>query len=138
MALVAGLVAVFSGRHHAWFAYRIAVGRLGHARLLPHDLMSFWDDAHRLGLLRAVGAAYEFRHNALRIHLAEQYVRGSSPYRPTRTFLRPQKDDTAWRTDLSAVLTSERSTMGRKDDAPIEPDPTPGAGPLDPTLRGGD
>jgi hypothetical protein len=32
--------------------------------------MTFLDDAHRLGLLRVVGPAYQFRHAELQDHLA--------------------------------------------------------------------
>jgi hypothetical protein len=35
--------------------------------------MPFLDDAHRLGLLRAVGPAYQFRHAELHDHLAAAY-----------------------------------------------------------------
>jgi hypothetical protein len=61
--------------HNAWCAYRIAVRRVAREHGLPRDLMSFLDDAHRLGLLRAQGAAYQFRHDALREHLAAGYRR---------------------------------------------------------------
>ncbi|MGW5437128.1 NACHT domain-containing protein [Nocardia asteroides] len=37
---------------------------------LPWHVMSFLDDAYRLGLLRASGVAYQFRHAALQDHLA--------------------------------------------------------------------
>ncbi|MDF5754668.1 hypothetical protein [Spongiactinospora sp. TRM90649] len=36
---------------------------------LPWRLMRFLDDAHRVGLLRAVGPVYQFRHAELRDHL---------------------------------------------------------------------
>lgn len=32
--------------------------------------MAFLEDAHRLGLLRVVGSAYQFRHAELQDHLA--------------------------------------------------------------------
>ncbi|MFI9557354.1 NACHT domain-containing protein [Nonomuraea endophytica] len=62
--LTAGLVA---GRHHAWMAFVIASG----TGRIPRGLMSFLDDAHRLGLLRAVGPIYQFRHAELQDHLAD-------------------------------------------------------------------
>ncbi|MBG0830325.1 NACHT domain-containing protein [Planomonospora sp. ID67723] len=65
--VTAGLVA---GRHHAWTAYLIATARLALTVGLPRELMSFLDDAHRLGLLRAVGPVYQFRHAELQDHLA--------------------------------------------------------------------
>ncbi|MEV6302653.1 NACHT domain-containing protein [Actinoplanes sp. NPDC051861] len=63
----AGLVA---GRHHAWMAYLVTTTRLALAGELPRQLMSFLDDAHRLGLLRVVGPIYQFRHAELQDHLA--------------------------------------------------------------------
>jgi hypothetical protein len=36
--------------------------------------MPFLDDAHRLGLLHAVGPRYQFRHAQLQDHLAATYV----------------------------------------------------------------
>jgi hypothetical protein len=35
--------------------------------------MPFLDDAHRLGLLHAVGPVYQFRHAELHDHLAATY-----------------------------------------------------------------
>jgi hypothetical protein len=51
-------------------AFRLAVALLASRRLLPFRLMRFLDHAHRLGLLRVVGAAYQFRHAELQDHLA--------------------------------------------------------------------
>ncbi|MFC6086095.1 NACHT domain-containing protein [Sphaerisporangium aureirubrum] len=65
--LAAGLAA---GSHHAWMAYLIATSRLAWRGRLPRRLMAFLDDAHRLGLLRAVGPIYQFRHAELQDHLA--------------------------------------------------------------------
>ncbi|MGW4967599.1 NACHT domain-containing protein [Nonomuraea sp. NPDC004186] len=65
--VTAGLAA---GHHHAWMAYQIATARLALAGILPRALMSFLDDAHRLGLLRTVGPLYQFRHAELQDHLA--------------------------------------------------------------------
>ncbi|MEU9872525.1 NACHT domain-containing protein [Actinomadura sp. NPDC048021] len=61
------------GAHHAWAAYLIATWRLARAGLLPRRLMPFLDDCHRLGLLRAVGPIYQFRHAELQEHLAATY-----------------------------------------------------------------
>ncbi|MGH3875188.1 MAG: hypothetical protein ACRDSR_27435 [Pseudonocardiaceae bacterium] len=36
----------------------------------PRRLMPFLEDAYRLGLLRVVGSAYQFRHAELQDHLA--------------------------------------------------------------------
>ncbi|MDF5751252.1 hypothetical protein [Spongiactinospora sp. TRM90649] len=73
-----------SGDHHAWPSCSFTVARLALTRRLPWRLMAFLDDAHRLGLLRAVGPVYQFRHAALHDHLAAEGVvravlRNSSP-----------------------------------------------------------
>ncbi|MBO3750433.1 NACHT domain-containing protein [Streptosporangiaceae bacterium NEAU-GS5] len=74
LALVYGLVVGFMiGRHHAWMAYVIATYRLAWSRRLPRRLMRFRDDMHRLGLLRAIGPVYQFRHAELQDHLAATY-----------------------------------------------------------------
>jgi hypothetical protein len=46
--------------------------RLWHAHCgrLPLRLMRFLDDAHRRGVLRQVGAVYQFRHARLQDRLA--------------------------------------------------------------------
>jgi len=54
-------------------AYLIATRRLARTGRLPRALMPFLDDAHRLGLLRAVGPIYQFRHAELQDHLAATY-----------------------------------------------------------------
>ncbi|MEU4423769.1 hypothetical protein AB0F81_24325 [Actinoplanes sp. NPDC024001] len=41
---------------------------------LPRDLVVFLDDAHRLGLLRAVGPVYQFRHADFQDHLARRFT----------------------------------------------------------------
>ncbi|HEX4811891.1 MAG TPA: NACHT domain-containing protein [Nonomuraea sp.] len=64
------------GRHHAWLASSIAIARLALTGQLPWRLMDFLDDAHRLGLLRAVGPVYQFRHAALHDHLAAGRLAG--------------------------------------------------------------
>ncbi|TMR89429.1 hypothetical protein EJK15_60830 [Nonomuraea basaltis] len=71
IGLVFGLGAGFvMGNHHAWLVCTIAVARLALQRRLPWRVMDFLDDAHRLGLLRAVGPVYQFRHATLHDHLA--------------------------------------------------------------------
>ncbi|MEU6799270.1 hypothetical protein ABZ907_46935 [Nonomuraea wenchangensis] len=67
LGLVFGLLI---GNHRAWPACIIAISWLALTRRLPWRLMNFLDDAHRLGLLRAVGPVYQFRHAALHDHLA--------------------------------------------------------------------
>ncbi|MFG1957539.1 hypothetical protein [Nonomuraea sp. NPDC049028] len=58
------------GNHNAWLVCTIAVSRLTLQHRLPWRIMEFLDDVHRLGLLRAVGPVYQFRHAALHDHLA--------------------------------------------------------------------
>lgn len=65
---------LFSGQR-AWLAHLTASCYLASIRVLPMRLMSFLDDAHRLGLLRTVGPIYQFRHAELQDHLA-------APFRP--------------------------------------------------------
>ncbi|MFC5831117.1 hypothetical protein [Nonomuraea insulae] len=66
--LGAGLLgALVVGRHHAWLVCRLT---LLAQRRLPRRLIPFLDDMHRLGLLRAVGSLYQFRHAELHDHLA--------------------------------------------------------------------
>ncbi|MFD9223466.1 NACHT domain-containing protein [Streptomyces sp. NPDC060064] len=83
-ALVFGSVSGFVnglvlGRHRAWFAYLAATRRLAARGRLPRRLMAFLDDAHRLGLLRAVGPIYQFRHAEMQDHLAAWYTGQASP-----------------------------------------------------------
>lgn len=57
----------------AWHGYLAATFREARAGNLPRRLMPFLDDMHRLGLLRAVGPIYQFRHAELQDHLAATY-----------------------------------------------------------------
>jgi hypothetical protein len=66
-------VGLWPGRYHASLAYLVATYRLARAGWLPRRLMPFLDDAHRLGLLHAVGPFYQFRHAELQDHLAATY-----------------------------------------------------------------
>ncbi|KUP97437.1 NACHT domain-containing protein [Thermobifida cellulosilytica] len=67
IGLVIGLAASST---NAWPAYLVATHLLALQGRLPRNLMGFLDDAHRLGLLRAVGPVYQFRHAELQDHLA--------------------------------------------------------------------
>ncbi|WP_188192270.1 hypothetical protein [Nonomuraea sp. SYSU D8015] len=58
--------------HRAWPALIVFGTGLALARRLPWRVMNFLDDCHRLGLLRAVGQIYQFRHAALHDHLADR------------------------------------------------------------------
>jgi hypothetical protein len=64
--LGAGLVGGFGG---AWIRFAVARLWLGAGGHLPWRVMRFLDDAHRRGVLRQVGAAYQFRHARLQDHL---------------------------------------------------------------------
>jgi hypothetical protein len=86
LGLAAGLAA---GNHHAWMAYLITTHRLARAGRLPRMLMPFLDDAHRLGLLRAVGPAYQFRHAELHDHLAATYHHAGTTAIPGGRALEP-------------------------------------------------
>jgi hypothetical protein len=65
-------VAITLGRLQAvWADYTVVRLCLGVRRELPIDLMAFLKDAHeRRGVLRQVGAVYQFRHIDLQRHLA--------------------------------------------------------------------
>jgi len=71
LGLLAGAgYALVTGEHNAWPAYLAATAHLARRNRMPRRLMSFLDDAHRLGLLRAVGPIYQFRHADFQDHLA--------------------------------------------------------------------
>ncbi|RSN18744.1 hypothetical protein DMH25_00340 [Streptomyces sp. WAC 01325] len=82
--LLIGLVggpagALYAGDHHAWKNYLLITLHLpGRRRELPRQLMPFLDDVHRLGLLRAVGPVYQFRHADLQHHLAVRHRRAKN------------------------------------------------------------
>jgi len=67
VGLPGGLAMLSSG---AWLSYILALIWLAAFRQLPLRLMSFLADAHRLGLLRTTGPAYQFRHAEFHDHLA--------------------------------------------------------------------
>ena len=56
----------------AWPAYAIAETYLSIRHRLPQPLMAFLEDAHRRGVLRQVGAVYQFRHIELQRRLANR------------------------------------------------------------------
>lgn len=71
---------------HAWFVYLAATFGFARTGQLPLRLMAFLDDAHRLGLLRASGPTYQFRHAELQQYLVEtfRFDRKSSSHMPIR------------------------------------------------------
>ncbi|SCF21935.1 NACHT domain-containing protein [Micromonospora haikouensis] len=69
--LMAGLVAgLLLGFGRAWFQFGMARIWLAAGGRLPWRVMRFLDDAYRRGVLRQVGATYQFRHARLQDHLA--------------------------------------------------------------------
>jgi hypothetical protein len=66
--LTVGLVA--ASVQSSYGAFVIARFWLAARRRLPWQFMTFLADAHRLGVLRQIGAVYQFRHLELQRHLA--------------------------------------------------------------------
>ena len=59
----------------AWWTNTVAGAPHVLAGRLPGDLVTFLDDAHRLGLLRSVGTTvYQFRHAEFQDHLVRDYL----------------------------------------------------------------
>ncbi|GAA0953207.1 NACHT domain-containing protein [Actinocorallia libanotica] len=73
LGLTVGFLTALTGEKRAWPGYLIATYRLALDKRLPRRLMPFLDDAHRLGLLRAVGPLYQFRHAEFQDHLAARH-----------------------------------------------------------------
>jgi hypothetical protein len=76
----------FNAAQTAWPSYVLARGLLALCQQLPWPLMSFLADAHRRGVLRQAGAAYQFRHIELQHRLATRDVneqQASSSSRPS-------------------------------------------------------
>ncbi|RAY12840.1 hypothetical protein DPM19_22745 [Actinomadura craniellae] len=65
----------------AWGAFFLTRIELALSRRLPLRLLRFLEDAHRQGVLRQPGTAYQFRHALLQDRLGE--AGGSSPFRAT-------------------------------------------------------
>jgi hypothetical protein len=65
-------VLLLSMTQTVWPSYMLARGWLALHSQLPWSLMSFLDDAHQRGVLRQVGAVYQFRHIELQHRLATQ------------------------------------------------------------------
>jgi hypothetical protein len=69
VGLTVGLAGRMIIRSGAWLSYVLATRWLAASGKLPLRLMGFLDDAYRLGLLRTVGPAYQFRHAEFQDHL---------------------------------------------------------------------
>jgi hypothetical protein len=81
IGIVGGLVIVMvagSALRGAWPRFHEARIRLALRRRLPWRTMAFLADAHQRGVLRQVGAAYQFRH----IRLQEELAAGYSAWPP--------------------------------------------------------
>jgi hypothetical protein len=70
LAIGVGFSLVVGGFGSQWPGWLIARGWLTLRGRLPWSLMSFLADAHQRGVLRQVGAAYQFRHTDLQRRLA--------------------------------------------------------------------
>ena len=80
--LVAGCCFGFITTKTAWPSYMLARGWLARRHQLPWHLMSFLADAHRRGVLRQVGAVYQFRHIELQHRLATRDADERDEYPP--------------------------------------------------------
>jgi hypothetical protein len=65
--------------NQAWTLYLISTTWLAARGRLPRRLPTFLDYAHRAGLLRQVGAVYQFRHARLQDHLAHPPLLPGAP-----------------------------------------------------------
>ncbi|WP_433463567.1 NACHT domain-containing protein [Spirillospora sp. CA-128828] len=73
LGIVGGAVFAFvTEKEGTWLGYALVTARLALRRRLPLRLMPFLDDAHRLGLLRAVGPIFQFRHAEFHDHLSDR------------------------------------------------------------------
>lgn len=95
-------VVVFFGSGSPWLPYLVARLWLAVGRRLPWRLDSFLQSAYETGVLRKAGAAYQFRHDSLRQHLA-----ASSPaYRRFRRFhAGPARATRPWTVVAAALMT---------------------------------
>jgi hypothetical protein len=78
IAVVMAIFITTEGKHHAWLAYVIATSDYARAGQLPRQLMLFLDDMHRIGVLRAAGPAYQFRHAQFQDHLASRWEKSAT------------------------------------------------------------
>ncbi|MFI9556304.1 NACHT domain-containing protein [Nonomuraea endophytica] len=70
LGITSGVAGGTTFGNRTWWCYMLATTWLSRRDVLPRNLMGFLDDAHRLGLLRAVGPVYQFRHADFQDHLA--------------------------------------------------------------------
>ncbi|GAA0650492.1 NACHT domain-containing protein [Kutzneria viridogrisea] len=62
---------VLSAMSRNWWWFSVARAWLAMRGRLPYRLLEFLEDAHQLGVLRQVGARYQFRHARVQEHLAQ-------------------------------------------------------------------
>jgi hypothetical protein len=74
LTIGAGFGLVVSGFGSAWPLWLIARGWLALHGRLPWPLMGFLADAHQRGVLRQVGAVYQFRHINIQHRLATRHT----------------------------------------------------------------
>src|SRR5918992_110480 len=70
--MIAISIAFGVGLHQASGHYMVAVTILHARERIPLRFLKFLDSAHRLGILRVAGAAYQFRHAQLQDHLSNE------------------------------------------------------------------
>jgi hypothetical protein len=75
---------VDGSQSRVWWAMSVAIFWHTVRGRLPRNLMIFLDDAHRLGLMRSTGTAYQFRHAELQDYLARSPEPEPFPPIPTQ------------------------------------------------------
>jgi hypothetical protein len=72
--LLAIAIALGAGIHQPSGRYLVTIAVLRVQQRIPLRLLSFLDDAHRLGILREAGPVYQFRHAKLQDRLAQTHA----------------------------------------------------------------
>lgn len=75
------VLALAFGFISAWPRYQLARAWLALRRKVPWRLASFLEEAHRIGVMRRLGATYQFRHARLQDRLALRGTRGAAARR---------------------------------------------------------
>jgi hypothetical protein len=75
------VLAVAFGFTAAWPRYQVTRIWLALRRRLPWRFLAFLEEAQRIGVLRRVGATYQFRHSTLQDRLAQTTTAGAGPAR---------------------------------------------------------
>ncbi|MBG0819417.1 NACHT domain-containing protein [Planomonospora sp. ID91781] len=88
--LVGSSAGIAQRPRHAWLASRITFTFLAISGELPARAMTFFDEMHRIGVLRAVGPFYQFRHAELHDHFASATSAGTRDHRPAATRAAPR------------------------------------------------